>query len=261
MPLVAVLLALVAVAFFVLPLVGLFRSVRRGATLWDDLQRPRGTRRAAPLARVLALGDRVLGACSACRSRACSRGREFPGASLVRALVVLPMVLPPVVGGVALLSRVPAQQRARRWTDLRPLRLPVHVLEVGRRARRDVRRHAVPGDHGRGRAAHDGPSLRGRGRQPRRRTVDGVPAGHAADDRARADRRCRAGVGARARGVRRDDHVRRQHPGPHPDDAARGLQPARVEPGRRDRAQPGAARRLGRRAGRRCATAGSGRSR
>ena len=45
----------------------------------------------------------LLGGVRRARSRTCWRGRSSPARSLVRALVVLPMVLPPVVGGVALL--------------------------------------------------------------------------------------------------------------------------------------------------------------
>lgn len=94
-------LAGLAVAFFVLPLLGML--VRAAwSDLWGDLRTP-AAREAlrlslecslwstgfsvllgVPLAWVLARGD-------------------VPGRSLIRALVLLPMVLPPVIGGVALL--------------------------------------------------------------------------------------------------------------------------------------------------------------
>ena len=48
-------------------------------------------------------GDRHLAAASACRWPGCSPGSGFPARRLLRALVTLPLVLPPVVGGVALL--------------------------------------------------------------------------------------------------------------------------------------------------------------
>ena len=48
--------------------------------------------------------------------------RRFPGRSLVRALVTLPMVLPPVVGGIALLYAFGRRGFAGRW-PLRPDRL------------------------------------------------------------------------------------------------------------------------------------------
>ena len=113
---------------------------------------------------------------------------KFPGRALVRALVVLPMVLPPVVGGVALLSRS-AQQRVARRVALRHVRLAAHVQQDRGGPGRDVRRDAVPRDHGRSRAALHGPALRGRRREPRRQPLDGVPAGHPAVDRAVARRR------------------------------------------------------------------------
>ncbi|MDP9419628.1 MAG: ABC transporter permease [Actinomycetota bacterium] len=42
---------------------------------------------------------------------------EFPGRSLVRALVTLPMVLPPVVGGVALLFALGRRGLVGQWLD------------------------------------------------------------------------------------------------------------------------------------------------
>ena len=101
MPLIAVLLALVAVAFFVLPLIGLLQRAPWGE-VWDDLSTARRTRRDEALARVLTVGDRAVAAVRR-PARVRPRRAEFPGRTLVRALVVLPMVLPPVVGGVALL--------------------------------------------------------------------------------------------------------------------------------------------------------------
>src|SRR3954447_23306062 len=41
--------------------------------------------------------------------------RRFPGRSLTRALVTLPMVLPPVVGGIALLYAFGRRGFAGRW--------------------------------------------------------------------------------------------------------------------------------------------------
>ena len=165
-------------------------STRRGASLWDDLDHPAGAGRA-----------------SASRSSArCGR----------HALAV--------VFGVPLawvLAR--ARSRAarwcvpssccrwccRRWSAASRCSSPSSATAacsasgsttgsasssrsaMGRRAGRDVRGDAVPRDHGRGRAALDGPPLRGRRGQPRRRPVDGVPARDRADDRARAHRRVR----------------------------------------------------------------------
>ena len=94
--------AAAAVAFLVLPLVALLAR-----TPWADL----GVRLSAPaildalrlslvtslaaLAVVVALGVPLAWALARV---------DFPGRSVVRALVIVPLVLPPVVGGVALLS-------------------------------------------------------------------------------------------------------------------------------------------------------------
>ena len=101
MPLVAVLLALVAVAFFVLPLIGLFRRVSWGA-LWDDLSEP-AARDALRLSLECSLWSTFFSVMFGVPLAYVLARARFPGRSLVRALVVLPMVLPPVVGGVALL--------------------------------------------------------------------------------------------------------------------------------------------------------------
>ena len=226
MPLVAVLLAVVAVAFFVLPLVGLL--VRAPwSELWDDLSDP-AARDAIRLSVECSLWSTALAIVFGVPLAYVLARVPFPGRSLVRALVVLPMVLPPVVGGVALLF---AFQRndgllggwlydtfGLQFTFSKTgvilaetfVAMPFLVITV---------------EAG---AALDGPALRGRGGEARRRPVDGVPAGDRAAHRAVAVRGRRAGVGAGARRVRRDDHVRRQHPGPHADDAARGVPPARV---------------------------------
>ena len=152
-------------------------------------QRPGGARRDPAVGRVLAVVDRA----SSCvfgvpLAYVLARAR-FPGrVARARARRAADGA---AAGGrrrrAAL--RVPAQRRPRRRLDLRRVRLPVHVLQVGRGAGRDVRGDAVPRHHRRGRAPLDGPPLRGRGRQPRRRPLDGVPARHAADDRAGALRR------------------------------------------------------------------------
>ena len=101
MPLVAVLLALVAVAFFILPLVGLVRQVSWG-DLWDDLHEPQA-RDAIRLSIECSLWSTFFSVLFGVPLAYVLARARFPGRSLVRALVVLPMVLPPVVGGVALL--------------------------------------------------------------------------------------------------------------------------------------------------------------
>jgi molybdate transport system permease protein len=96
-----VVLAAIALAFFLLPLAGLLRQAPWGS-FWNDLTNP---------AALDAL--RLSIECSVCSTAVCVvlgvplawvlARSSLPGRSLLRALVLLPMVLPPVVGGVALL--------------------------------------------------------------------------------------------------------------------------------------------------------------
>ena len=173
---------------------------------------------------------------------------EFPGRRLVRALVTVPLVLPPVVGGVALLlvfgRRGPGRRVARRH-----VRHHAAVHHHRRRARRGVRRHAVPRHRRRGRAARRRRPLRGGRRHPRRRPLDHVPPRHPAAGRARHRGRRGAVLGPGAGRVRRHHHLRRQLPRPHPDHAARRLPRPGDRPRGRDRAQPHPARRLRRHPG------------
>ena len=100
-PLVAALLALVAVAFFVLPLVGLL--VRTPwSDVWDTLSDP-AARDAMRLSLECSLWSTGLSLLFGVPLAYVLARVAFPGRALVRALVVLPMVLPPVVGGIALL--------------------------------------------------------------------------------------------------------------------------------------------------------------
>jgi molybdate transport system permease protein len=100
-PLVAAFLALVAIAFFVLPLIGLL--VRAPwSSLWDDVQEP-AVRDAMQLSLECSLWSTALAIVFGVPLAYVLARAEFPGRALVRALVVLPMVLPPVVGGIALL--------------------------------------------------------------------------------------------------------------------------------------------------------------
>ena len=102
MPLVAVALAVVAVAFFVLPLVGLLKRTPWG-DVWADLSDP-AARDAIRLSIECSLWSTAFAVVFGVPLAYVMARARFPGRALVRALVVLPMVLPPVVGGVALLS-------------------------------------------------------------------------------------------------------------------------------------------------------------
>jgi molybdate transport system permease protein len=100
-PRLAVALAVVAAAFFIVPLVGLVQRAPWGS-LWDDLSTPQA-RDAIRLSVECSLWATGLSVVLGVPLAWVLARTRFPGRSLVRALVVLPMVLPPVVGGVALL--------------------------------------------------------------------------------------------------------------------------------------------------------------
>jgi molybdate transport system permease protein len=93
--------ALVAVAFFVVPLLGLLQRAP-WSSLWDDLTTPEA-RDALRLSLVCSLWATALAIIFGVPLAWVLARVEFPGRALVRALVLLPMVVPPVVGGVALL--------------------------------------------------------------------------------------------------------------------------------------------------------------
>jgi molybdate transport system permease protein len=94
--------AVLLLAFFLLPLVGLLSRLP-WATAWEGVRSERvfdALRVSILAASLSSLAGFLFGfplAWVLCR-------RTFPGKGFVRALVLLPMVLPPVVGGVALLA-------------------------------------------------------------------------------------------------------------------------------------------------------------
>lgn len=96
----AVLVAGVAVAFLVLPLVGLVRQVPWGS-LTDDLSTPEATA-ALRLSLVCSLWATFFAVVLGVPLAWVLARVTFPGRSVVRALTLLPMVVPPVVGGVGL---------------------------------------------------------------------------------------------------------------------------------------------------------------
>jgi molybdate transport system permease protein len=91
----------VAVLFFVLPLVGLLQRAP-WSSIWDDLTTEEA-RDALRLSLICSLWATLLSVLFGVPLAWVLARVEFPGRSLVRALVLLPMVVPPVVGGVALL--------------------------------------------------------------------------------------------------------------------------------------------------------------
>jgi molybdate transport system permease protein len=115
LPGVLVPLAVVAVLFLVVPIVGLLVRAPWGTigdvlTREESLQALRLSLVCATLATAVCL---VIGVPLAWML---ARG-EFPGRSLLRALVVVPLVLPPVVGGVALFTALGRRGIVGRWLD------------------------------------------------------------------------------------------------------------------------------------------------
>jgi molybdate transport system permease protein len=103
-PLGAWVLAALAVAFFALPVVGLAQRAP-WSRVWGDLT-DRTTRDALRLSLECSLGATALSALFGVPLAWVLARSEFPGRRLARAVVLLPMILPPVVGGVALFLAV-----------------------------------------------------------------------------------------------------------------------------------------------------------
>ena len=83
---------------------------------------------------------------------------SFPGQRLLRALVTLPLVLPPVVGGVALLLAFGRTGFIGRYLDSW-FGLTIPFTSDSRGHGRDLRGHALPDHHRRGGAAIRGSGL------------------------------------------------------------------------------------------------------
>jgi len=90
-----------AAAFVVVPLIALATKVS-GSALWDGLRSPEFSD-ALQLSLTCALGAVVLSCALGLPMAWILATKRFPGRELLRAIVLLPMVLPPVVGGLALL--------------------------------------------------------------------------------------------------------------------------------------------------------------
>jgi molybdate transport system permease protein len=93
--------ASLAVAFLVLPLVGLLVKTP-WADLWSLTTTPEA-RTALRLSLECSLGALALALVTGVPLAWLLARKEFPGKSIVRAVVTVPLVLPPVVGGIALL--------------------------------------------------------------------------------------------------------------------------------------------------------------
>lgn len=102
-----------AVAFFALPLIGILQRTE-WTTIWADLttQQARSALRLSLLCSFSAAGLSMLFGTPLAWLLART---DIPGRRLVRGLVLLPMVLPPVVGGVALLAAFSIRSPVGGW--------------------------------------------------------------------------------------------------------------------------------------------------
>ena len=112
-PRVFVLLAALAALFFLLPLLGLVARTP-WSSAWRELESPQ-TREALRLSIVCSVGATAASIVFGLPLAWVNARLRYPGRDLVRALTTLPMVLPPVVGGVALLLAFGRRGIAGQW--------------------------------------------------------------------------------------------------------------------------------------------------
>jgi molybdate transport system permease protein len=120
-PAAAVVVAVLGViVFFVLPLAGLIQRAPWGQFV-DDLTDP-AVRPALRLSLVCSLSATAISLVVGVPIAWVLARTQFPGKALVRALATLPLVLPPVVGGIALLAALGRRgvfgQYLYRWFDI-----------------------------------------------------------------------------------------------------------------------------------------------
>lgn len=114
-PIVVIALATIGVAFFVIPLLGLvLRAPWRDAA--RTLSEPE-TLEALKLSLVASLSATGIALVLGVPMAWIYARVEFPGRALLRALTTLPMVLPPVVGGIALLLAFGRRGLLGSWLD------------------------------------------------------------------------------------------------------------------------------------------------
>ncbi|MFI5393960.1 MAG: ABC transporter permease [Candidatus Binatia bacterium] len=114
-PVIAVVLAATGAAIFVLPLVGLlWRGL--GSDVWRALSAPT-VRTALWLSLVCSVSATCCSVVFGLPLAWVQARIEFPGRALLRGLTMLPIVLPPVVGGVALLFAFGRRGLIGQWLD------------------------------------------------------------------------------------------------------------------------------------------------
>ena len=112
-PAAIIVVGVVAAAFFALPLFGLLQRAR-WSTLWHDLT-THAALDALQLSLLCALAATALSIVLGTPVAWLLARGAFPGRRLLRALVLLPLVLPPVVGGVALLAAFSLRSPVGGW--------------------------------------------------------------------------------------------------------------------------------------------------
>lgn len=108
-------LATVTVAFFAVPLLGILARAD-WPTLWADLTSDEA-RAGLRLSLITSVSAAALSIVFGTPLAWVLARTEVPGRSLIRGLVLLPMVLPPVVGGVALLAAFSLRSPIGEWLD------------------------------------------------------------------------------------------------------------------------------------------------
>jgi molybdate transport system permease protein len=108
-----VLAATAAVAFFAMPLLGILQRADWG-TVWSDLT-TRQSRDALRLSLICSLSAAGLSMLFGTPLAWVLARADLPGRAALRGLVLLPMVLPPVVGGVALLAAFSLRSPVGGW--------------------------------------------------------------------------------------------------------------------------------------------------
>ena len=122
------LLAALGAAFFIIPLIGLVVS-----TPWGDAARSltsADTLEALKLSLIASLSSTALALVLGVPLAWVYARVDFPGRSVIRALTTLPMVLPPVVGGVALLLAFGRRGLLGSWLALVGVSLPFTTAGV-----------------------------------------------------------------------------------------------------------------------------------
>ncbi len=114
-PLIVAIVAAIGLALFAIPLAGLLQQVD-WADLGHDLRAPAATE-ALRLSLVTSLAATALAVVFGIPLAWVLARSDLPGRSLLRGLILLPMVLPPVVGGVALLSAFSLRSPLGGWLN------------------------------------------------------------------------------------------------------------------------------------------------